>query len=113
MAQPARKPAAPVRLRELFRGREVSVLLILVIGSLRIIAAAGVPVLVGYLLKSRGFSASSTGVVQSSFMLGIGLGSLTCATLLKPHHERTILWLCPLLVRQCSWSSPPSPGGGC
>jgi len=31
-------------------------------------------------------------------MLGIGLGGLTCATLLRAHHERLILWLCPLLV---------------
>ena len=109
MAQPPRKPAPPIRLRELFRGREMPVFLVLVIGSLRIIAAAGVPVLVGYLLKARGFSASSTGIVQSSFMLGIGLGSLTCATLLKPAHERTILWLCPLLVTPVLLVIPVAP----
>ncbi len=98
MAQPARPAAPPVHLRELFRGRETSLLLVLVIGSLRIIAAAGVPVLIGFLLKARSASASDTGIVQSAFMFGIGLGSLTSATLLKPRHERTILWLCPLLV---------------
>jgi FSR family fosmidomycin resistance protein-like MFS transporter len=109
MGQPARKPAAPVRLRELFRGQELAVLLVLVIGSLRIIAAAGVPVLVGYLLEARGYSASSTGIVQSSFMFGIGLGSLTCAALLKPRHERMILWLCPLLVTPVLLVIPVAP----
>jgi MFS transporter, FSR family, fosmidomycin resistance protein len=31
-------------------------------------------------------------------MFGIGLGGLTCATLVRHHHERLILWLCPLVV---------------
>lgn len=88
----------PVRLAALFRGRARPLLLVLVIGSLRIIAAAGVPILLGYLLQARSASAGDTGFVQSSFMLGIGLGGLTCATLLKRQHERAILWLCPLLV---------------
>ncbi len=109
LAQPQRKAAAPVQLRELFRGREASVLLILVIGSLRIIAAAGVPVLVGYLLNARGASTSSTGLVQSSFMFGIGLGSLFCAALLRPRHERMILWLCPLLVTPVLLVIPIAP----
>jgi MFS family permease len=72
--------------------------LVLVIGSLRIIAASGVPILLAYLLNSTGKSATETGVAQSAFMFGIGLGGLGCATLLKPQHERAILWLCPLLV---------------
>jgi FSR family fosmidomycin resistance protein-like MFS transporter len=106
MAQPARSAAPPVDLRTLFRGREGPLLLVLVIGSLRIIAAAGVPVLIGYLLAAREASATETGIVQSTFtgivqsafMFGIGLGSLASATLFKPRHERAILWLCPLLV---------------
>ena len=82
----------------IFRGREAPLLLVLVIGSLRIVAASGVPVLVGYLLAARQADATQTGLVQSAFMAGIGLGGLTCATLLRAHHERLILWLCPLLV---------------
>jgi MFS transporter, FSR family, fosmidomycin resistance protein len=96
--QPARCAAPPVDLRVLFRGRKMSLLLVLVIGSLRIIAAAGIPVLLGYLLKARNASAADTGIVQSAFMFGIGLGGLASATLFKPRHERAILWLCPLLV---------------
>lgn len=98
MTQPARPPSAPVNLRVLFRGREWPVLLVLVIGSLRIIAAAGVPVLVGFLLHSRGACDFDLGLVQSAFMFGIGLGGLASATLFRPRHEGTILWLCPLLV---------------
>lgn len=88
----------PIRLSQLFRGREWPVILVLVIGSLRIIAAAGVPILLGYLLKARNGTEVEIGFVQSAFMFGIGLGGLTCAALLRRHHERAILWLCPLLV---------------
>jgi FSR family fosmidomycin resistance protein-like MFS transporter len=85
-------------LSDAIRGRMGSLFLVLVIGSLRIIAAGGVPVLIGFLLQARGASASETGAVQSAFMLGIGLGGLTCATLIRNHHERLVLWLCPLAV---------------
>jgi FSR family fosmidomycin resistance protein-like MFS transporter len=95
----SRKNAGPpVRLSQLFRGREWPVALVLIIGSLRIIAAAGVPILLSFLLKARGNTEAEIGFVQSAFMFGIGLGGLTCATLLRRHHERAILWICPLLV---------------
>ena len=87
-----------VPLRELMRGQVGSLSLVLVIGSLRIIAAGGVPLLIGYLLEQRGATAGETGQVQAAFMLGIGLGGLACATLVRHHHERVILWLCPLVV---------------
>ncbi|MBC7857153.1 MAG: MFS transporter [Pirellulaceae bacterium] len=90
--------APPVRLSQLFRGRVWPVTLVLLIGSLRIIAAAGVPILLGYLLEARRGTASDIGFVQSAFMLGIGLGGLTCATLLQRRHEKAVLWVCPLLV---------------
>ncbi|MCE9525112.1 MAG: hypothetical protein K8R36_03550, partial [Planctomycetales bacterium] len=51
-----------------------------------------------FLLKARGNTEAEIGFVQSAFMFGIGLGGLTCATLLRRHHERAILWICPLLV---------------
>jgi FSR family fosmidomycin resistance protein-like MFS transporter len=94
----AKSAARTVPLRELMRGQVGSLSLVLVIGSLRIIAAGGVPLLVGYLLEQRGASAGETGQVQAAFMLGIGLGGLACATLVRHHHERVILWLCPLIV---------------
>lgn len=91
-------PQSAVPLRDLLRGHVGSLTLVLIIGSLRIIAASGVPILIGYLLEQRGASAGETGQVQAAFMLGIGLGGLACATLVRHHHERLILWLCPLVV---------------
>jgi FSR family fosmidomycin resistance protein-like MFS transporter len=88
----------PNSIRDLIRGRIPTLLLVLIIGSLRIVAAGGVPILIGYLLAGRGASATETGGVQSAFMLGIGLGGLACATIVQRHHEPLILWLCPLAV---------------
>lgn len=98
LSAPAIRKDKPQSLAQLFRGRKQSLLLVLVIGSLRIVAASGVPVMIGYLLAARNADATQTGIVQSAFMLGIGLGGLACAALLRAHHERLILWLCPLLV---------------
>jgi FSR family fosmidomycin resistance protein-like MFS transporter len=88
----------PRSLASIFTGRKASLFLVLIIGSLRIIAAGGVPVLAAFLLKERHADATQTGFVQSAFMAGIGLGGLACATLLNAHRERLILWLCPLAV---------------
>ncbi len=85
-------------IRDLVRGRASSLLLVLMIGSLRIVAAAGIPVLTGYLLQARDANATETGGVQSAFMLGIGLGGLSCASFVRPRHEHLMLWLCPLAV---------------
>jgi FSR family fosmidomycin resistance protein-like MFS transporter len=90
------QPAVPLHV--LMRGRAGALALVLIVGSLRIIAAGGVPILLGYLLAQRGAGAAQTGQVQAAFMLGIGLGGLACATFVRPHHERAILWLCPLVV---------------
>jgi len=98
MQQPQQAHRPGVSVRQLFQGRTVAIVLVLLVGSLRIIAAAGVPVVIGYVLTARGANAAETGFVQSAFMLGIGLGGLLCASLIRPRHERTILWLCPLLV---------------
>lgn len=96
--QPAPQLHRAVSFRDAIRGRGASLLLVLLIGSLRIVAAGGVPVLLGYLLQAREANAAQTGGVQSAFMLGIGLGGLACATLVQHQHERLILWLCPLVV---------------
>jgi MFS transporter, FSR family, fosmidomycin resistance protein len=99
-----------VSLQELVRGRGAVVLLVLVIGSLRIIAAGGVPVLMSYWLQSRGASAASTGGVQSAFMLGIGLGGLACAAFVSHRHESLVLWLCPLVVSPVLFAIPSVSG---
>jgi FSR family fosmidomycin resistance protein-like MFS transporter len=102
------RPAASVH--DAVRGKLASLLLVLVIGSLRIMAAGGIPVLLSYLMEARGASAAETGGVQSAFMLGIGLGGLACATFIRHHHERVILWLCPLAVAPVVLAIPWASG---
>jgi FSR family fosmidomycin resistance protein-like MFS transporter len=110
LAHRASPPHTKVALGDLLGGQMASLWLVLVIGSLRIIAASGVPILIGYLLEQRGASAGETGQVQSAFMLGIGLGGLACATLVRHHHERLILWLCPLVVAPLLLAIPSLAG---
>src|SRR5262245_13300494 len=66
----ASRPA--VALRDALRRKLGWLLLVLAIGSLRIIAAGGIPIFLSYLMEARGASAAETGGVQSAFMLGIG-----------------------------------------
>src|SRR5262245_25777858 len=96
--QPAAKRGRPARLGAILQQHSGAILLVMLIGSLRIIAAGGIPVLTGYLLETRGANAGQTGLVQSAFMLGIGLGGLACAVVVRRHQERLLLWLCPLVV---------------
>lgn len=74
------------------------ILTVLLVGSLRLIAASGVPVLVSFLMKARGSSAGEIGLVQSGFMVGIGIGGLVCGTLIRAKHEWIVLWISPCLV---------------
>lgn len=99
-----------VSARAVFQGRGGLVALVLAVGSLRIIAASGVPVMVGFLLDSRATTTGEIGMVQSAFMFGIGLGGLACATMLKPHHEWPILWICPCLVTPVLLAIPWTTG---
>jgi FSR family fosmidomycin resistance protein-like MFS transporter len=94
----ARQPITKPSLAAITSAGIGPLLLVLLIGSLRIIAASGVPVFMGFMLAARQASAADIGFVQSAFMFGIGLGGLACATLLRPAHERLILWLCPVLA---------------
>jgi MFS transporter, FSR family, fosmidomycin resistance protein len=98
LSQPPPARRRPARLSEMLEGQSGVIGLVMLIGSLRIVAAGGIPVLTGYLLQERGASGGQTGLVQSAFMLGIGLGGLACAVVVRRHQERLILWLCPLVV---------------
>jgi FSR family fosmidomycin resistance protein-like MFS transporter len=109
-ALPASHARSRLQLSEIVNGRLGILFLVLLIGSLRIIAASGVPILLGYLLATRGSGAAETGVVQSAFMLGIGLGGLACATVVRRHHERLILWLFPLAVAPVLMAIPWAAG---
>lgn len=78
-----------------FDGRGPAMGLLVLIGTLRVIAGAGVPLAVAYLLSQRQVGPSDIGFVQSLFMFGIGVGGLGCAFGMRPRLERVVLWLIP------------------
>ena len=102
------RPAAGSGLRE----RWPTLLLVLVISSLRVVAAMGVPLAVAYLLADRGATNSRIGMVQSMFMAGIGAGGIACAVLVRRHHERLVLWALPLAATPLLASLPYLGGVG-
>lgn len=76
--------------------------LLLTVGSLRIIPAIGVPLVIAYWLTDR----ERIGALQSAFMFGVGSGSILCALAVRPRWERAILWTFPLLAAPCVASIP-------
>lgn len=88
--------AARDAVRVIIRHR-FTVAMLLAIGSLRLVAASGVPVAISYWLTTKNLPKAEIGLVQSCFLGGIGLGGLLCATFVRSGLEWRILWLCPLL----------------
>ncbi|MFO1096559.1 MAG: MFS transporter, partial [Planctomycetaceae bacterium] len=76
--------------------------LLLSVGTLRIIPSIGVPLVLAYWLNNR----ELIGAVQSSFMIGVGAGSILCALLIRPHWERGLIWSQPLLAAPCLVAIP-------
>jgi len=99
-----------IPVREAFRGRWHEAGLLFLFGSLRFVAASGVPVALAFLLESRGMSRSDAGFVQSAFLFGIGAGGLLCALAVGPRHERPALWLPLVLAGPFLWAIPVSSG---
>ncbi|MBL8850059.1 MAG: MFS transporter [Planctomycetaceae bacterium] len=79
--------------------------LLLSVGTLRIIPSIGVPLVIAYWLSSPEF----IGAVQSSFMIGVGAGSILCALLIRPKWERGLIWSQPLLAAPCLIAIPLVP----
>ncbi|MDR3633772.1 MAG: MFS transporter [Isosphaeraceae bacterium] len=102
---------APVSLTELLRGRGVATGLVLAIGVLRILPSLGVPLALAYLLKGRGASNETVGMLQAIFLGGVGAGSLGCALFVRPALERRVLWTLPLLVTPLLLAMPALPSG--
>ncbi|SIO12226.1 MFS transporter, FSR family, fosmidomycin resistance protein [Singulisphaera sp. GP187] len=90
------RPVVP--LADLVRGRGPALTMVLAIGILRVLPALGVPLALSYLLKARGNSNDFIGIVQSTFLGGIGAGSLGCALFVRRGMERRVLWQLPLVV---------------
>ena len=98
-----RMPAAPstasgrtVSLGSAFRGKWLTAILVLVIGTLRVLPMLGTLFALSFLLKARGMEAFHIGVAQSVFQVSMGAGVLGCAVLVRTVHERRVLWLLPL-----------------
>jgi FSR family fosmidomycin resistance protein-like MFS transporter len=77
-------------------------LLLLAVGTLRIIPSIGVPLVIAYWLTDRG----QIGVSQSAFMFGVGSGSILCAVFVGPGRERSVLWLLPIAAVPCLAAIP-------
>lgn len=106
---PASRPARNVGLAVFFQRRGVISLLLLV-GTLRVVAASGVPITIAYWLTSKHIPKADIGNVQSAFMMGIGLGGLVAAMFVRPRTERLVLWLIPLLAMPCLVAIPKLEG---
>jgi FSR family fosmidomycin resistance protein-like MFS transporter len=108
----SRMPATPahqratVSLGHLFRRRRLELSVLLFAGLLRVLPAAGTPLALAFWLKARGAGNDEIGLTQSAFFLGIGLGGLACAMVVKKSQERRMLWLLPLVAVPVLWMIP-------
>jgi FSR family fosmidomycin resistance protein-like MFS transporter len=93
-----------------FAERRSVLFLLLSGGTVRVIAAAGVPITVAYWLKSQSFDESEIGFVQSAFLAGFGVGNLLAAIGVRPDRERLTLWLIPLPCVPCLLAMPSLTG---
>ena len=97
-ASAASRDKSPPPLRKIFAGRGYAMTMLLIVGTLRVLPALGVPLALAYLLKANDASNAIVGAVQSAFMAGIGVGGMVCAVWVNHQRERCVLWLFPLLA---------------
>ncbi len=108
--QRAHLPSPPARSRSARHDgaaqREAGVwALLLSVGTLRIVPAIGVPLVVAYWITDR----EQIGALQSAFMFGVGSGSIICALLVRQRWERGVLWVLPLAAVPCLAAIPHVP----
>jgi FSR family fosmidomycin resistance protein-like MFS transporter len=68
-------------------GRGWSVLLLLMVATLRVVPAVGVPFCLAFLLEKEGAGDFQIGLVQSVFLLSGGLGTLLCPLFARAGRE--------------------------
>lgn len=93
-----------------FSQRPGVMLLLLSAGTVRVIAAAGLPITFAYWLTSLEFNKAEIGWVQSAFLAGFGLGNLLAAIAVRTERERLVLWLIPLFGVPCLLVMPSLSG---
>jgi FSR family fosmidomycin resistance protein-like MFS transporter len=91
-AAPANRPT----LSTLLANRTGTLALLLVTSTLRVLPMLGVPLALAFAIKLAGGGNDRIGLVQSIFLVGIGVGSLASAWVVRPANERTAMWLLPL-----------------
>ena len=87
----------PISARWLLRHRRKELGGLFFAGLLRVLPAAGTPLALAFWLKHNGAGNGVIGLNQSAFYLGIGLGGLSCAVVTRRSHERSMLWMLPML----------------
>jgi MFS transporter, FSR family, fosmidomycin resistance protein len=97
-ASPRRRATRRVSLTDLLRRRGNVLALILTIGTLRVLPAMGLPLALAYIIKDGGGTNEAIGYLQAAFLIGIGVGGIGCATLVRGDHERLVMWLLPIAV---------------
>lgn len=90
----------------LLPSRGLSIGLVLLIGTLRVLPVMGTVHAVAFLLDQRGMSSADIGMAQSVFQFSMGLGVLGCVFWVRPESERTALWLLPLFATPVLLLSP-------
>lgn len=106
------RSAVTVSAWRVFSQRRAVMLLLLSAGTVRVIAAAGLPITFAYWLTSLEFNKAEIGWVQSAFLAGFGIGNLLAAIAVRPERERLVLWLIPLFSVPCLLAMPSLTGLG-
>ena len=88
------------------RGKGLGVTLVLLIQTLRVITTMGVALTIPFLLDQQFRSTADIGFVGSAFNVGIGVGGVICALVVRKSFERTLLFVIPLLVMVPLWFMP-------
>jgi FSR family fosmidomycin resistance protein-like MFS transporter len=86
-AHPHTQVAGGTGFSAMLDGRGWAVLLLLTTATLRVVPAIGVPWCLGFILKQEGSGEFHIGLVQSTFLLAGGLGTLLCPLFARAGRE--------------------------
>lgn len=99
-----------VPLGEFLRRDGAMIARIVGVATLRVIPALGAPLALAFLLKAQLATTAYVGLVQSSFLGGVGLGGCLCALWMRRSFERTVLWAAPLVAAPALAAIPMGQG---